>query len=91
MPISRDAALARLRDARPITYDELDDIFNAFGFSGDLRYDESIWYEHPKWSCGRFRAKPLYDFSTITEDQRGIVATMIQQLLAYERIGGKHV
>ena len=89
--LNRDAALARLGDPRPITFDELDDIFSAFGFSGDLRNDGTIWYEHPRWKCGRFPAKPLYDLSTISVDQRMWAATMIQQLLVCERIGGEHV
>ncbi len=79
--LTEQQALAKLRDSAPINFDDLDDIFRAFGFKDDLEFPGTIWYSHPQYQCGRFPANPQYAFSVLSDQQRVIVVRMVQQLL----------
>jgi hypothetical protein len=79
--LTESQALAKLGDPAPITFDDLDDIFRAYGFVGEPGFPDLIWYSHPDYSCGRFRAEPEYGFSVLSDTQRFIVKRMVQRLL----------
>lgn len=78
--LSEAAALAMLTRVQPITYDDLDDIFRAFGIDGSLSGGEVIWYSHPRYDVGLFRSYARYDFSTVPEAERDIAWRMIDRL-----------
>lgn len=77
--LSEATALAKLAAVEPITYDDLDDIFTAFGIEGSLT-GEVIWYTHPRYDIGEFRCHARYDFSTVPEAEREIAWRMIDRL-----------
>jgi hypothetical protein len=79
--LTEPQALAKCRASAPISFDDLDDIFKAFGFRGELAFPDTIWYSHPKYPCGRFPANPQHEFSVLSDTQRVIVLRMVQELL----------
>ena len=79
--LTEEQALAKLRDAAPISFEDLDDIFRAFGFEWEFEVPSTTWYHHPTYRCGRFPANPQHDFSVLSEAQRHIVLRMIGKLL----------
>jgi len=80
-------ALALLQSGAPVTYDVLDEVFLAFGFSSELELPNTTWYRHPRYGrCGDFRAKPLYDFSTLSREQVRIVLGMIGCVRAHQEL-----
>lgn len=79
--LTESQALAKLRDAAPISFDGLDDIFRAFKFTSELEFPDTIWYSHPTYDCGRFPANPRYAFSVLSDAQRVIVLRMVRALL----------
>ena len=79
--LTEEQALAKLRDPSPISFEDLDDIFRAFGFDWQFDAPNTTWYSHPKYKCGHFPANPQHDFSVISEEQRGIVLQMLRVLI----------
>ncbi len=79
MPIAEQEALRLLADeTRPLGYDDLDEVFTAFGFASVFVVPDVTWYHHATYpSCGDFRAQPRYDSSCLSQGQRMIVRRMI--------------
>ena len=84
MPILSEkerVALDLLKSDKSLSYDDLDDIFKAFGFDDEFEVPNRTWYFHSVYACGHFRAEPRHDFSVLSVDQRMIVWQMIQTLI----------
>lgn len=78
MPISEGEALARLDAAPALSYDDLDEIFLAFGFSSDFEVPDVTWYTHPRYPfCGDFRAQERSQWATVSDSGRSIVKRMV--------------
>lgn len=80
MAITEAVARTLLAQSEPLTYDEVDEVFTAFGFSSDCDGVRFTYY-HKKYDAGVFRAAPKYEGSTITETQRGIIQQMIHRVI----------
>ena len=79
MPITEGDALARLAGGGFLSYDDVDDIFLAFGFVS--AYDgRTIWYSHPDYDVGEFPANEKHEISVLSPQQVLIVRTMIRRL-----------
>jgi hypothetical protein len=77
--LSEEAALRKLVSPEPISFEELDDIFTAFGFIASMP-GGVMWYRHSTYDAGEFRAEPTYRFSTLSDAQRTIVWRMIERV-----------
>jgi hypothetical protein len=56
--VNRAEALALLRSGDELTFDALEDVFLAFGFTSESPDFETELYFHPKWrKCGAFTAR----------------------------------
>lgn len=87
--LSEEEALALLDAGKPITYDDLDDIFRAFEFVPEFEVPNITWYRHRRYGrCGEFRAQPRYDFSVLSEEQKGIVRSMLECVRLLRRLEG---
>ena len=76
--LTEGEALALLAGATPITYDQLDEVFSAFGFLPEFEAPATTWYRHADYErCGEFRAEPRYEFSVLSDAQRAIVRRML--------------
>jgi hypothetical protein len=64
---------------RPISSDDLDDIFTAFGVQATF-VGNVLWYSHNRYDIGEFRCNPRYDFSTVPQAERYIVWRMLDRL-----------
>ena len=85
--LSEAQALALLRSGAPISYDDLDDIFAAFDVHGSFEAPDTTYYSHPRYvNCGEFKAKPLHDFSVLSDGQIDIVRRVISCIRQRSRL-----
>ena len=87
--LNEEGALALLASDKSITYDDLDDIFRAFGFVAEFELPEITWYRHQRYGrCGEFRAQPKYEFSVLSEEQKAIVRRILDCVRVLRRLEG---
>lgn len=84
--MSREEAVERLASDDEVTYDDLDDIFRAFGFSSEIELPDATVYYHEEFiDCGIFRAQDRFGWGILSPRQRGVVRWMIECVVASER------
>jgi len=75
--VTRPEALALLASADEVTYDDLADVFEAFGFRSEFEAPNVYVYYHAQFiDCGVFRAKE-YLGGVLSPGQRGLVRYML--------------
>lgn len=83
--MTREEAMERLNSPDPLGYDELDSIFEAFGFESSTPSWETEVYSHPQWPhCGAFTARDD-GVHVLTPLQRGLARSMIECVLFCEQ------
>lgn len=90
--LSEAKALELLVGAPSLTYDEVDDIFQAFRFSSVVAIDGKVWYWHDDFpQCGRFPSPTDSDLTYLTGEQRVLIDGMIRcvQYWRQETAGGR--
>ena len=85
--LTEEEALAKLVGPQPISFQDLDDIFTAFGFIASMP-GGVVWYRHSTYEAGEFRAEPTYRFSVLSDAQREIVWLMIERVMDLRDLEG---
>lgn len=84
--VTRDEARALLASGTDVSYDSLDQIFLAFGFSSEFEApDVTVYFHRGFIGCGIFRARDRYDWGIITPAQRTLVGWMVECVAVNER------
>ncbi|MEA3244792.1 MAG: hypothetical protein U9Q74_01420 [Gemmatimonadota bacterium] len=83
--LTRPQALAKLGSPADLSFDDVDDVFRAFGFDSASPTFEIQVYYHPKHRCGAFTARDD-GLHLVTPMQREVVRGMIECVLLHERL-----
>jgi len=85
--MNRTEALSRLASTDDLSYDDVDDIFAAFGFTSDSPSFSTEVYYHARYKrCGAFTARDD-GLNLVLLTQRSIIRRMLECVLWHEQLG----
>lgn len=86
--MTREEAIKLVRGYAPVSYEQLDEVFDCFGFHSDSpSFDTEVYY-HKSYKCGLFTARDD-GLHHLTEQQKGVVLGMLQCVMWNEQNSSK--